>query len=93
MSHDAKNITSNAGVRLLMVEDTLDHQELMLLALSKSHPEWTVDAFLSAEQAMEPARQRRYDAAILDFTLPGMSGLDFAGDGFNRFGDSQGQEF
>jgi DNA-binding response OmpR family regulator/signal transduction histidine kinase len=72
---------STAGdgrVRLLFVEDTAEHQELMLLALAKARPEWAVDAFWSAESALEPARQRHYDAAILDFTLPGMTGLDFA---------------
>ena len=74
--HDAVN--TSGGVRLLFVEDTATHRDLMLMALAKARPEWTVDAFWSAEDALEPARQRVYDAAILDFTLPGMTGLDLA---------------
>jgi signal transduction histidine kinase/DNA-binding response OmpR family regulator len=70
--------TAAERVRILMVEDTPEHQDLMLMTLAKSRPDWQVEAFWSAEHGLEAARRRAYDAAVLDFTLPGMNGLDLA---------------
>lgn len=62
---------------LLLVEDTPQHQELMLNHLAGTHPEWSVDAFWAGEEALAAAQHTFYDAAILDFTLPGeLTGLD-----------------
>ena len=65
-------------VHLLLVEDTPAHQELMLATLAKTHPDWVLHPFWSAEPALEAARSGGFDAAVLDFTLPGMTGLDLA---------------
>lgn len=69
---------SKDGKHLLLVEDTAQHQELMLKTLTAVHPEWVVNAFWSGEDGLAAARSRKYDAAILDFTLPGITGLDVA---------------
>jgi DNA-binding response OmpR family regulator/signal transduction histidine kinase len=69
---------SKDGKHLLLVEDTAQHQELMLKTLAVTHPGWVVDSFWSGEDALEAARKTAYDAAVLDFTLPGITGLDVA---------------
>jgi|GEM_PF-922416 signal transduction histidine kinase/DNA-binding response OmpR family regulator len=61
---------------LLLVEDTPQHQELMLKTLTTTHPEWSIDAFETGEDALAAARHTFYDAGILDFTLPGITGLE-----------------
>ena len=69
---------SNDRKHLLLVEDTPQHQELMLGRLAEERPTWVVDAFPSGEEGLDSARSTPYDAAILDSTLPGMNGLDVA---------------
>ncbi|MGQ9518039.1 MAG: winged helix-turn-helix domain-containing protein [Anaerolineae bacterium] len=61
---------------LLLVEDTPQHQELMLRTLTMIHPEWSIDVFDTGEDALAAAQHTFYDAGILDFTLPGITGLE-----------------
>lgn len=61
---------------LLLVEDTPQHQELMLKTLTTTHPEWSIDTFETGEDALAAAQHTFYDAGILDFTLPGITGLE-----------------
>ena len=59
----------------------------MLKTLAATHPGWVVDAFWSGEDALEAARKMAYDAAVLDFTLPGITGLEVARELHRRVSD------
>jgi two-component system phosphate regulon response regulator PhoB len=64
--------TSNA--RVLLVDDDRDIREVvgaMLDAVGLS-----VETATSAEEALERIRQERYDMLVLDWNLPGMTGIE-----------------
>ena len=60
--------------RLLLVEDELDIADLLKLHLTREGYE--VTALTRGEQALISLEQQSYDLAILDWMLPGISGLD-----------------
>ena len=60
--------------RILLVEDERDIADLMKLHLTREGHE--VMALGSGEQALVYLEQNQYDLAILDWMLPGISGLD-----------------
>ncbi|MEW6056633.1 MAG: response regulator transcription factor [Bdellovibrionota bacterium] len=60
--------------RVLVVEDEKDVQELMALHLKREgHSTTTAD---DGEKALKLLAQEQYDLAVLDWMLPGVSGLD-----------------
>jgi DNA-binding NtrC family response regulator len=60
--------------RVLLVEDD-DSLRCVLSEFLASHG-WEVGATASAAEAMSMAWRQRFDFSILDFHLPGMTGLD-----------------
>lgn len=60
--------------KILLVEDERDIADLMKLHLNREGHEVTVLG--SGEQALVYLQQNQYDLAILDWMLPGISGLD-----------------
>ena len=63
-------------MKVLLVEDDHDAAELMKLLLS--HLGHEVDVAYCAKDALELARHREFDAALLDLTLPDTDGLSLA---------------
>jgi PAS domain S-box-containing protein len=64
-------------MRILLVEDNLDHRELMSLALSGHDPNWQVNEVESGEEALcRLAEGEAYDLVFLDYSLPGRDGLE-----------------
>jgi GAF domain-containing protein/DNA-binding response OmpR family regulator len=64
-------------MRILVVEDNVDHRELMSLALTKHDPTWQVQQVMSGEEALRRlAEEERYDLVFLDYSLPGRDGLE-----------------
>jgi DNA-binding NtrC family response regulator len=61
-------------IRLLIVDD--DDQWRQTLARRFSRQGMAVTSAGSAEEALEKAAHMRFDAAVLDLNLPGMSGID-----------------
>jgi two-component system, OmpR family, phosphate regulon response regulator PhoB len=61
---------------ILIVEDEPAIQELLSLSLAQAG--YTTMAALSVEQAMQLLREALPDLIILDWMLPGMSGIEFA---------------
>ena len=62
------------SARILVVEDERDVKDLMLLHLKREGHEAT--GVENGEEALKLLGENNYDLAILDWMLPGMSGLD-----------------
>ncbi len=60
--------------RVLIVEDERDIADLMLLHLKREGCE--VEVVDNGEEAMDRIRKNQYSLLVLDWMLPGMSGLD-----------------
>lgn len=63
------------GIRILLVDDNLDHVQLATRAL-KGEPTWRIDTARLGEEALDRAAEARYDLVLLDYRLPDLSGLD-----------------
>jgi DNA-binding NtrC family response regulator len=65
---------NNRSIRLLLVDDDDDlRQDLAQLFRKQGHQ---VTAAVSGEDALNKASHARFDVALLDLHLPGMSGID-----------------
>lgn len=64
-----------APVRILLVDDNLDHVQLALRAL-KAEPAWKVEAVRLGAECVDRAREETFDLVLLDYRLPDVSGLD-----------------
>lgn len=65
--------------RVLLVDDSETHRVLMGDALRRVWPEITVDHARTGEQCLELVSRHPYTAIVLDYNLPGASGLDLFG--------------
>lgn len=63
-------------IRLLLVDD--DRLVLATLARNLRSAGYGVDAASSGEEALRVARSARFDLAVLDMRMPGLSGIDTA---------------
>ena len=66
---------SDRPIRILVLDD--EEQIRELLGLSFQRKAITIDEAGSGEEALEKTKQIRFDGALVDKNLPGMSGLDF----------------
>lgn len=62
-------------LRILLVDDNLDHVQLATRAL-RARPGWRVDTARLGEEALERAQEDRFDLVLLDYRLPDMTGLE-----------------
>lgn len=68
--------TLHAGLRLLLVDDhTVVREGLKRLLDPQANP-WNITEAGTGFQALECLRRQAFDLAIVDLSLPGMSGLD-----------------
>lgn len=70
------NSPRHAARRLLLVDD--DSLILALLSRVLQQAGYTVSEATSGEQALEMATQNQYDLALLDVSMPGMTGMELA---------------
>jgi DNA-binding response OmpR family regulator len=63
------------AVRILLVDDNLDHVQLALRAL-RGDPSWKVEAARLGSEGVDRARDEAFDLVLLDYRLPDMSGLE-----------------
>lgn len=63
------------ALRILLVDDNIDHVSLATRAL-KGEPTWRVDTARLGEEALDRLGEEKYDLVLLDYRLPDMSGLD-----------------
>jgi putative two-component system response regulator len=68
-------------MRILLVEDNVDHRELMSLTLAGHDPAWQVEEAASGRDALRRlAEEEAYDLVFLDYSLPGRDGLEVLGE-------------
>lgn len=67
---------SSAPVNILVVEDNADQRELTIEALAESMPHARVTEAKDGDTALKILAQNRVDAVILDYSLPGINGLE-----------------
>jgi DNA-binding response OmpR family regulator len=63
-------------MKIFLVEDDSIYAEFITRALAQN-PEYKVSAFDSAEKALAAINGTMPDAMIIDYKLPGLSGIDF----------------
>jgi DNA-binding response OmpR family regulator len=66
---------SGEQVRILLVDDNLDHVQLAMRAL-RNEPSWRVEAVRLGKECLDRMQDEAFDLVLLDYRLPDMSGLD-----------------
>ena len=66
------------GVRVLVVDDSTDHRTLMRRALLQA--DFVVETAASADEARAQLHDRDIDLVLLDYRLPGASGIEVLAD-------------
>ena len=64
------------ALRLLIVDDHAIVREGLSRVLTGACPDWTVVEAASGFQALVLLREQRFDAMVVDLSMPGMNGLD-----------------
>jgi two-component system phosphate regulon response regulator PhoB len=65
----------STGVRILVVDDEVDTQDVLRALLQAAG--YVVGTVASGEEAFEVLRKHHADLVVLDWNLPGMSGIEF----------------
>ncbi|MGD0056928.1 MAG: response regulator [Methanomassiliicoccales archaeon] len=65
---------SQRVVRLLMVEDNVEHLDLCKEYLPKD--QFIIDAALTSTEAIEKLKKNKYDLIVLDYALPDFDGIE-----------------
>lgn len=68
------NTASTEKKKILVVEDEKDVRELILLLLEREN-QYELDSSENGEEALNKIKNNSYDLVILDWMLPGLSGL------------------
>ncbi|MBI3812317.1 MAG: diguanylate cyclase [Nitrospirae bacterium] len=61
---------------LLLVEDSPDQSELILRAFRRKNPEFKITAVENGPACLDALRDATFEAVLLDFSLPRMTGLE-----------------
>ncbi|SDB73087.1 response regulator [Belnapia rosea] len=64
--------------KVLVVDDSKLARMVVAKALSTGHPDWMKAEAANAAEAMDLASRSPFDAALLDFNMPGQDGLHLA---------------
>src|ERR1017187_10702782 len=67
-------VPMETSAKILVVDDERINLELCARKLNRSG--YLVDLALSGPQAMEMAQRSHYDVVLLDYMMPGMSGVE-----------------
>lgn len=73
VSNTPTNATIPAGIRLLVVEDSILNQKLLALMLNRMQASFLIVS--SAEEALEVYQRETFDFILTDIDLPGIDGL------------------
>ncbi len=63
-------------MQIFLIEDDTIYAEFIKKALGKN-PDYKISAYVNAEDAYSAINGKIPDALIIDYKLPGMSGIDF----------------
>ncbi len=72
----ADAVLPDSPVNILLVEDNIDQRELTITALHENMPNAHVTEAENGPSALECLRSGPFDVVILDYSLPGMNGLE-----------------
>src|SRR5258705_56520 len=64
-------------MNIFLIEDDEIYAQFVKKALVNSNPKYTISAFTSAEDALKSLNGTLPDVMIVDYKLPGMTGIDF----------------
>lgn len=76
VTNTSTNATIPAGIRLLVVEDSILNQKLLALMLDRMQASYLIVS--SAEEALEVYKRESFDFVLTDIDLPGIDGLMLA---------------
>lgn len=62
-------------VRILLVDDNVDHAKLALRAL-KDEPTWRVETLRLGKECLSRSADDTFDLVLLDYRLPDMTGIE-----------------
>ncbi len=68
-------VLSKVAMNIFLIEDDQIYSEFIRKALSQN-PEYKIEAYFSAEEALKAINGKFPEALIIDYKLPGMSGID-----------------
>lgn len=63
-------------IRLLIVDDDDDYMIILRDILNKSSLSFEIDEVNTAKLAMEKLKESKYECVVIDYLIPGMSGLE-----------------
>ncbi len=64
-------------MNIFLIEDDEIYAQFVKKALGNSNPKYNISTFASAEDALKAVSVKMPDVMIVDYKLPGMSGIDF----------------
>ena len=64
-------------MNIYLIEDDEIYAQFVKKALEAGNPKYKISAFTSAEEALKAANGKFPEVMIVDYNLPGMSGIDF----------------
>lgn len=71
-----KATSFNNNIKLLLVEDNIDHQELIIWSLKEHYPKIDITVVEQGGDCLKYCKKISFDMILLDFNLPDMDGLD-----------------
>ena len=63
-------------IRLLIVDDDDDYMTLMRDILGESGLSFAIDEVNTSQTALENLKKSKYDCVVIDYLIPGISGLE-----------------
>lgn len=66
----------NGRFEILIIDDNVDHFDMTKRLLSRENGKYTVDYAQNGSSGLELISSKSYDLVLLDYSLPGMSGID-----------------
>ncbi|MEK6782790.1 MAG: response regulator [Bacteroidota bacterium] len=64
-------------MNIYLIEDDEIYAQFVKKALGQSNPQYKINTFTSAEDALKAINGKLPDVMIVDYKLPGMSGIEF----------------
>lgn len=64
-------------MNIYLIEDDEIYAQFVKKALGNSYPKYNINTFTTAEDALKAINGKLPDVMIVDYKLPGMSGIDF----------------
>ena len=67
-----------SSVKILVVDDSLLARMMLKKFVGNLHPDWLIIEAKNGNEALEQVEGKHLDVALIDYNMPGMTGLDLA---------------